>query len=151
MYHSSLLKVPLLIHQSTCTELAQNGANSISTLGMSQFTDLSKPCMAKHARVCALVTQSCLTLCNLMDCSWPGSSVHGILQSRILEWIDIPFSRVSSWSRDWTLVSCIAGRFFTVWAPREALNAKIWLYKESTCLQRHSVLYKKYLVQNRFQ
>ena len=46
--------------------------------------------------VCVLVTQSCLTLCNLMDCSPPGSSVHGILQARILEWLAIPFSRGSS-------------------------------------------------------
>ena len=51
-----------------------------------------------------------------MDCSLPGSSVHGILQARILEWVAIPFSTGSSWPRDWTWVSCIAGRFFTVWA-----------------------------------
>ena len=51
-----------------------------------------------------------------MDCSPPGSSVHGILQARILEWIAIPFSRGSSQPRDWTQVSCITGRFFTVWA-----------------------------------
>ena len=59
-----------------------------------------------------LVTQSCLTLCDPMDCSPPGSSVHGILQARILEWVAIPFSRESSQSRDWIQVSCIAGRFF---------------------------------------
>ena len=47
-----------------------------------------------------LVNQSCLTLCNLMDCSLPGSSVHGILQARILEWVAIPFSRGSSQLRD---------------------------------------------------
>ena len=40
-----------------------------------------------------LVTQSCPTLCNPMDCSPPGSSVHGVLQARILEWVTIPFSR----------------------------------------------------------
>ena len=102
-----------------------------------------------------LVAQSCPTLCNPMDCSLPGSSVHGILQARILEWVAMPphppgdlpnlgieprsptlqavlyclshqgsprilewvaypFSRGSSWPRDWTWVSCIAGRFFTV-------------------------------------
>ena len=48
-----------------------------------------------------------------------GSSAHGILQVRILEWVAIPFSRGSSRPRDWTQVSCIAGRFFTVWATRE--------------------------------
>ena len=51
-----------------------------------------------------------------MDCSLPGSSAHGILQARVLEWVSIPFSKGSSWSRDRTKVSCIAGRFFTVWA-----------------------------------
>ena len=66
------------------------------------------------------VTQSCLTLCNLMDCSLPGSSVHGILQARVLEWVAISFSRGSSRPRDRTQVSCIAGRFFTNWANREA-------------------------------
>ena len=71
-----------------------------------------------HLKV--LVAQSCPTLCNSMDCSLPGSSVHGILQARILEWIAIPFSQGSSWPRDWTRVSCIAGRFFTIWATREA-------------------------------
>ena len=60
------------------------------------------------------------TLSDSMDCSPPGSSVHGILQARILEWVAIPFSRGSSWPRDWTWVPCIAGRFFTIWATREA-------------------------------
>ena len=54
-----------------------------------------------------------------MDNSLPGSSIHGILQVRILEWVAIPFSRGSSWPRDWTRVSYIAGRFFTIWAPKE--------------------------------
>ena len=54
-----------------------------------------------------------------MDNSLPGSSAHGILQARILEWVAIPFSRESSWPRDWTRVSHIAGRFVTVWSPRE--------------------------------
>ena len=47
-----------------------------------------------------LVTQLCLTLCDLMDCSQPGSSVHGILQARVLGWLSIPFSRGSSQPRD---------------------------------------------------
>ena len=66
------------------------------------------------------VTQSCPTLCNPMGYSLPGSSIHGILQARILEWVAIPFSRGSSQPRDWTKVSCIADRFFTIWATREA-------------------------------
>ena len=63
-----------------------------------------------------LVTQWCLTVCDPMDCSLPGSSVHGISQARILEWVVISFSRGTSRPRDQTQVSCIAGRFFNVWA-----------------------------------
>ena len=63
--------------------------------------------------------QLCLTFCDPMDCSLPGSSVHGILQARIREWVAVPFSRGSSQPRDQTHVSCIAGRFFTDWASRE--------------------------------
>ena len=55
-------------------------------------------------------------LCNPMDCSLTGSSVHGISQARVLEWVAIAFSRRSSPSRDWTRVSCTVGRRFTVWA-----------------------------------
>ena len=51
-----------------------------------------------------------------MGCSPPDSTVHGILQARVLEWVAMPFSRGSSWPRDWTHVSSIAGRFFTIWA-----------------------------------
>ena len=60
--------------------------------------------------------------CDPMDWSPPDSSVHGILQARILEWVAISFSRVSSRPRNWTHVSWIAGRFFTDWARREALT-----------------------------
>ena len=66
------------------------------------------------------VAQSCPTLCDPVDCSRPGSSVHGILQARILKWVAISFSRGSSRPRGWTRVSCTAGRFFTYWATREA-------------------------------
>ena len=59
-----------------------------------------------------LVAQLCPTVCNSRDCSPPGSSVYGILQARILEWVAISFSRASSKSRDCTWVSHIVGRFF---------------------------------------
>ena len=68
------------------------------------------------------VAQLCLCPCDPVDCSLPGSSVHGISQARILEWVAIPFSRESSWPRDWTQVFCIAGRLFTIWATRRALK-----------------------------
>ena len=56
------------------------------------------------------LAQSCPTLCDPMDCSLPGFSVHGIFHARVLEWVAISFSRGSSWPRDQTKVSCIAGR-----------------------------------------
>ena len=65
------------------------------------------------------VTQSCPTLCDPMDCSLPGSSLHGILQARVLEWVAISFSRGSSQLRDQTGVSRIPGRLFNLWATRE--------------------------------
>ena len=74
------------------------------------------------------VAQLCLTLCNPMDCSLPGSSIHGIFQARILEWVAISFSRRSSWPRDWTQVSRIIGRRFTIWATREAITTVGLLY-----------------------
>ena len=72
-----------------------------------------------RATAVCLVTQSCPTLCDPMDCGPPGASVLGILQARILEWVAMPSSRGSSQSRGWTQVSDIAGRFFTTWATRE--------------------------------
>ena len=72
-----------------------------------------------HACMCTQSLQSCQTLCNTIDCSPPGFSVHGILQARILEWITIPFSRGSSWPRAGTLAFCNAGRFFTLQTTRE--------------------------------
>ena len=69
----------------------------------------------------AKLLQLCLTLCDTMDHSLLGFSVHGILQARILEWVAMPSSRGPSQPRDQTQVSCIAGVFFTVWATRKVL------------------------------
>ena len=71
------------------------------------------------------VAQSCSALWDPMDCSLPGSSVHGIFQARVLEWVAISFSRWSSWPRDWTWISRIVGRCFTTWATNS--------YKGSCC------------------
>ena len=73
-----------------------------------------------------LDAQLCLTLCDPMDCSPPGSSIHGILQARILEWVAISSSRRSSQSRDRAWVFRITGRFFSIWATREG-----WSYRLS--------------------
>ena len=64
------------------------------------------------------VAQSCPTLCDPMDCNLPGSSIHGIFQAKVLEWVAIFFFRESSWPRDWTQVSRIR---FTVWAISEVI------------------------------
>ena len=66
--------------------------------------------------------QLCPTLCNPRDCSLPGSSIHGIFQARILQWVAVPFSTGSSQPRDWTQVSHIADWFFTVWTTSKAPN-----------------------------
>ena len=75
------------------------------------------PAFSIHPReiccCCRLVAQSCPTLCDPMDCSPPGSAVHGISQARIVEWVAIPFSRGYSQSRDQTHVSCLGGGFFS--------------------------------------
>ena len=85
-----------------------------------------------------LVAQSYPALCNSMDCSPPSSSVHGIIQARILDWVAIPFFRDSSQPRDWTWVSYTAGRLFTNWATRSgsAVNYNkgqkklVWIKRE---------------------
>ena len=76
-------------------------------------------CVCVCARVC-VCAQLCPTLCNPMDHSLPGSSVHGIIPARMLEWVATFSSRGSSQCRDWTCISCIAGRIFHQWATREA-------------------------------
>ena len=70
--------------------------------------------LIQHFLFVCEVTQSCPTLCDPMDCSLPGSSIHGIFQARIVEWVAISFSRRSSQPRDGTWVSRIVGRRFTV-------------------------------------
>ena len=102
-----------------------------------------------------LVAQWCPALSHPIDCSPPGSSAHGTHQARIVEWVAIPFSRGSSWLRDRTLGSCTVGRFFTIWATREAqalLRQEIYspLHPEHLQLTlelgiRGAVLWKIYL------
>ena len=74
------------------------------------------------------VAKSCPTFCNPVDCNLPGSSVHGIFQAIVLEWIAISFSRVSSQPRDQTWVFCIVDRRFTVWATKEVLSNYVILF-----------------------
>ena len=84
------------------------------------------------------VAQSCPTLSDSVDCSLPGSSVHGSFQARVMEWVAISLSRWSSQPRDRTRVSCIVGRHFTIWATREALftSTILWWRTEPTYQQK---------------
>ena len=77
---------------------------------------IGKPKNTGVGAVCLVVSDSC----HPTNCSLPASSIHALLQARILEWVAYPFSRWSFWPRNWTGVSCIAGGFFTNWAIREA-------------------------------
>ena len=76
--------------------------------------------ICRYACMFVQALQPCLTLCDPMDYSPPGSSVHGILQARILEWVAMPSSRESSQSRDQNHISCTAGGFFTTMTMWEA-------------------------------
>ena len=82
-----------------------------STFPASPPPTLKPDALEKKKKLKVLVTQPFSTLCNPMYCSLPRSPVHGILQARTIEWVDIPFSKGSSQPRDWTRVPYIAGRF----------------------------------------
>ena len=83
-----------------------------------------------HQRKVSVVVLSLSRVWLLLDCSLSSSSVYGAVQARMLEWVAIPFSRGSSQPRDQTWVSCIAGRFFTIWATREAQwDSSQWFHK----------------------
>ena len=85
--------------------------------------------MNKTANNSIFIAQSCLTLCDPIECSPPGSSVHRFFQARILEQVAISFSRGSSQPRDWTQASHIADRRFTVWAPEKPQSS---MYKHNS-------------------
>ena len=111
-----------------CTQYASKFGKLSSghRTGKGQFSFQSQrramPNNVLSVKMKVLVAQLFLTLCNPMDCSPPGSSVHGILQARTLEWVAIPFSRGSSQPRDQTHFSCIAGRIFTTARPEKPLS-----------------------------
>ena len=111
-------------------------------------TEFHKPSKWLYMYImCMLVVQLCLTLCDPMDCNPPVSSLHGMLQARILERVAIPFSRGSSWPRDWTWVSCITGRFFTTRPPEKPLLV-FWVSVnwENTYWQEAALKWKMLLI-----
>ena len=93
-----------------------------------------------HLKVKSEVTQSCPTLCDPMDHSLSGSSVHGIFQARILEWVALSFPKRSFQPRVWTRVSCIVGRCFTVWATREVFHLTVFFFYQ-ICSSPKAALY----------
>ena len=103
------------IYKLPCVPFSDNFYQHEGHLSHFGFTLFLFPCRSRKIGMEGLVAQACLTLCDPMDCSLPGSSVHGISQTRILEWVAILFSRGSSLLRHHTRM---AGRFFTVWATR---------------------------------
>ena len=119
-----------------CSPLTPQGPCPDPTVGSGW---LWKAHTASFCWVCCTLAGSPLFLfsrwvvsnCEPMDCSPPGSSVHGISQARMLEWVAISFSRRSSWPRDWTSISCNTGRFFTTeppgWCFSGWLNPAIFL------------------------
>ena len=104
--------------------LAQFAKSFANFIGTNWIVTLLPRLIRKWKKV--LVAQSCWTLCDPKDGSPPGSSVHGIVQARILEWITIPVSRGSSQPRDRTQVSRIVGRFFIFWAIAQTLMDNIF-------------------------
>ena len=102
--------------------------------------------------VCVLVAQSCPTLWDPTDYSPPGSSVHGVFQAWVLGWVAIPFSRGSSPPRDQAQVSCIAGRFFTIWTFLDSYicsnknkifsDKEIWFPISALLITSHMILNK---------
>ena len=104
-------------------ELHLNFAFSVFTVSLFPtvwWESADESVIVSEMKVKVLVAQSCLTLCDPMDCSSPGFSIYGIFQARILEWVVIPFSRGSAQHRNQTQVSCITGEFLPSWATREA-------------------------------
>ena len=114
------------LHTPFCAHLTQHWAR-LSTYIFSASTKDNEIC-GEHF-CCCLVTKLRLTSCNNMDCSPPGSSVHGISQARILEWVAISFSRGSSRPRDQTHVFCLAGRFFTTEPQEKSWRTFYPIYK----------------------
>ena len=135
---------PLLQLSHSCTPFPAQSAPHPSSSSL----DMLVPCLGSpHPRpadhlcwaVLCLVTRSCPALCDPMDCSPLGSSVHGILQARILEWVGMPSFRGSSQPRDQTQVSHIAGGFLTISSLKLHLKSHSWGSQSPPGSPRHSL------------
>ena len=126
-YHYTLKITKIQNHIAKCWQICRETALLILCKWECKMAQALWKCLAvfnkQHViamKVKVLVTQLCLPLCEPMNCSPPGSSAHGILQGRILEWVVIPSSTGSSRPRDRTWVSCIAGQILYILSDREA-------------------------------
>ena len=120
----SLFTLHSFIDSHTLTWLYQEGvakSSAISTCShqLWQLYFLMSSIIGNYSCECLCVCSvaSFMSLCDPIDCCWPGASVHGISQARILEWVAMPFSRGSSHLSNWTRVSCLASGFFTTELP----------------------------------
>ena len=102
----SRIFVPQLLHQDHVAFNSLNGPSFSSLKAFARATSINQ--VAHTCACCTKSLQSCPTLCDPMDCSLPGSSVHGTLQARILEWVAMPSSRGSSRPRDRNRVSYVS-------------------------------------------
>ena len=128
----------LWLPTSLSTESGSHGYQPILALGVDPKTKVNHPAWDSLEWKCNRVAtaakslQSCPTLCDPMDCILPGSSVHGVLQARILEWVAMLSSRGSSWSRDWThvsYISCIGRQVLYHWCICQNMYmglSKLW-------------------------
>ena len=119
----------LLRFSTLLYEIRETGFLWATTVWFSVWTKPENRLAAAAAAAKSL--QSCLTLCNPIDSSPPGSPIPGILQATVLEWVTISFSRGSSQPRDRIHVSHIAGEFFTSWAIRESSSGQPFLGSRS--------------------
>ena len=133
---------PLQVAVLLCTLLYGTVNIAVVLIYFKPRTSGSKCKAAVMQLVCyhSVVAQLCPTLCNPMDCSLPGSSVRGIHQARILEWVVISFSRRSFPPRDRTRVSCIANGLFVSEPPRKPWSQLVLLYFSRYCTVRLKML-----------
>ena len=125
-------RLALLSEEYTCSTIVPGPESQLalpySGVSLLSYFTLCAPISFSLTCVPAQLLQSCLTLFNPMDCSPPGSPVHGILQWRMLEWVAMLSSRESSWLRDQTGVSCVGRQILYRWGTRESPSPLNWDY-----------------------
>ena len=125
----------------TCWCSLKAKAFNLDTVQFTYFFLLFFMLLVSYLSCYCLVAKSCLTHCDPMDCSTPGSSIRGILQARILEGTAISFSRGFFWPRDWTHISSLAGGFFTTQPPGKPSS-----YLSNHCLIQGHKVFPLYLL-----